>query len=55
MGLVRKVNVDSVAGGKDGTVDISATIRQAVTDEIERRRLESLQTTQADDEQETAL
>jgi len=51
MGLVRKANVDdvaageagSVATGKPGTVDMASVIRRAVTEEIERRRLASLE------------
>jgi post-segregation antitoxin (ccd killing protein) len=42
MGLVRKANVDDVAAGKDGDVDMSSVLRQAVAAEIERQRLERL-------------
>ena len=41
MGLVRKLSVDSVAAGQGDDVDMATRIRQAVTDEIERRRVES--------------
>jgi hypothetical protein len=44
MGLVRKAKTDSVAVEAGGSVDISALIRQAVTDEIERQRLKKLET-----------
>ena len=43
MGLVRKAKTDSVAVDAGGSVDISTLIRQAVTDEIERQRLEKLE------------
>lgn len=43
MGLVKRVRADSVATGEPGSVDMASVIRQAVTDEIERRRLESWQ------------
>jgi len=44
MGLVRKAKTDSVAVEAGGSVDISALIRQAVADEIERQRLRKIET-----------
>ncbi len=42
MGLVRKAITDSVVPGEGGNADIGTMIRQAVTDEIERQRLNKL-------------
>ncbi|MDQ1428609.1 MAG: hypothetical protein QOK39_2085 [Acidimicrobiaceae bacterium] len=38
MGLARKANVDGVAAGEPGGVDISSILRQAVAAEIERQQ-----------------
>jgi hypothetical protein len=43
MGLVRKANVDDVVPGEGGGLDISAILRNSVTAEIERQRLEKLE------------
>lgn len=43
MGLVRKANVGDVVPGEGGSIDISTIIRQSVTAEIERQRLEALE------------
>jgi hypothetical protein len=44
VGLVGKANGGNAAGAEDGSVDIAAAIRLAVADEIERQRLQRLQT-----------
>jgi hypothetical protein len=38
MGLARKANVEGVATGEPGSVDISSILRQAVAAEIERQK-----------------
>lgn len=54
MGLVRKVQNDSVAEGGAGDDDMASVIRQAVAAEIERQRLAGLQREEERDGPRTA-